>query len=221
MSMNELGNFLKELRGKRSLREVANLTNLSHTYIADVENGFRRGTNKPIKPSPETLKKLSEAYNYSYFDLMEKAGYLDDLTESEKQPLSIEKELDLKLRDAFSKIQTLIEQNIIKYEQFYDALGNVILDQKVNITLSITYSESNFEAIRSKILQSDNVFFKYSILEVSESIIEKGKSIKPTGMSFYNGGDDLTEDEIAVMESALMAYREQKKKLMEQMKKNN
>ncbi len=75
--MSELGELLKELRGKRSLREIAEITELSHTYISDIEKGYRRGTKKAINPSPETLKRLAEAYNYSYEKLMKAAGYLE------------------------------------------------------------------------------------------------------------------------------------------------
>lgn len=76
--MNDLGNLLKQLRGKRTLREVAELTELSHTYISDIEKGFRRGTKKPIHPSPDTLKRFAEAYDYPYEELMKVAGYLND-----------------------------------------------------------------------------------------------------------------------------------------------
>lgn len=40
------------------------------------------------------------------------------------------------------------------------------------------------------------------------------------GMSFYGGSESYTADEIEVMEAALKAYREQKKKLMDQMNNN-
>lgn len=83
--MNKLGELLKELRGKRSLREIAELTELSHTYISDIEKGYRRGTKKVIHPSPETLKRLAEAYNYSYEKLMKVAGYLDENGEIHSQ----------------------------------------------------------------------------------------------------------------------------------------
>lgn len=88
--MSELGDLLKELRGKRSLREIADITELSHTYISDIEKGYRRGTKKPIHPSPETLKRLADAYNYPYEKLMKVAGYLEAETNnsmiSEKKP---------------------------------------------------------------------------------------------------------------------------------------
>jgi HTH-type transcriptional regulator, competence development regulator len=76
MQMNELGTLLRELRGKKSLRQVADSTGLSHSYISDIENGYRRGSKTPLNPTPETLKRLSQAYDYSYEKLMELAGYI-------------------------------------------------------------------------------------------------------------------------------------------------
>jgi transcriptional regulator with XRE-family HTH domain len=61
-----------------SLRDVAHKSGLSHAYIRDLELERNRSTNDKIKPSPNTLKKLSDAYNFSYTELMFKAGYLDD-----------------------------------------------------------------------------------------------------------------------------------------------
>ncbi|MCY9667371.1 helix-turn-helix transcriptional regulator [Paenibacillus alginolyticus] len=71
------GKFLESLRGKMSLREAAHKSGLSHAYIRDLELERNRSTNEKIKPSPVTLKKLSDAYNFSYTELMEKAGYLE------------------------------------------------------------------------------------------------------------------------------------------------
>jgi repressor LexA len=75
--MENLGELLRKLRGKRSLRDAAELTGLSHTYISDIEKGVRHDTKAPIKPSPDALKRLAKAYNYSYPNLMVAAGYID------------------------------------------------------------------------------------------------------------------------------------------------
>ncbi|MGQ2376312.1 helix-turn-helix domain-containing protein [Companilactobacillus zhachilii] len=75
---DKLGSYLKELRGKESLRDVSKRTNgkISHSYIADLEKGVSRRGNK-ISPSPETLKVLSKVYNTDYDKLMKLAGYSD------------------------------------------------------------------------------------------------------------------------------------------------
>ena len=96
--MNELGELLRKLRGKKSLREVSELTQISHTYISDIEKGFRRGTKKPINPSPDTLKKLSEAYHYSYEEILKVAGYIEDKT-TNKDENDIAKRMEKIKRD--------------------------------------------------------------------------------------------------------------------------
>lgn len=75
---NHFGKFLETLRGKLSLRKVASKSGLSHAYIRDLELGRNRTTNDVIKPSPDTLRKLSHAYQYPYTDLLMKAGYLEE-----------------------------------------------------------------------------------------------------------------------------------------------
>jgi transcriptional regulator with XRE-family HTH domain len=75
--MNELGELLRELRGKKALRDISKITGLSHTYISDLEKGFKHGTKAPINPSFDTLKRLSKAYNYDYDKLLKAAGYID------------------------------------------------------------------------------------------------------------------------------------------------
>ncbi|MGG5376052.1 hypothetical protein IGI57_002560 [Enterococcus sp. DIV0213j] len=86
---NALGEYLRELRGKESLRSVSERINgrLSHSYISDLEKGVsRRGT--PINPTPEALKILSEAYNVKYDKLMSLAGYLDKEGHADQKQLN-------------------------------------------------------------------------------------------------------------------------------------
>ncbi|WP_426450632.1 helix-turn-helix domain-containing protein [Paenibacillus sp. S-38] len=75
--MTELAETLRKLRGRLSLREAAKRSGLSYTYIGSLEAGKHPRTGEPIKPSPESLKALSKAYNCSYSELMKIAGYLD------------------------------------------------------------------------------------------------------------------------------------------------
>jgi HTH-type transcriptional regulator, competence development regulator len=89
---SELGILLKKLRGKRTLRDVSEKTGLSHTYIRDLELGIRRATGKPIKPSARVLKKLADAYQYPFEDLMRAGGYEDLLqknTSGDHKPCDI------------------------------------------------------------------------------------------------------------------------------------
>lgn len=84
MYMKKLGKLLRELRGKESLRDASKRIGISHTYLDTIEKGFDKRSGKPVNPTPETLKLLSVAYNYSYNELMKAAGYLDDETNREQ-----------------------------------------------------------------------------------------------------------------------------------------
>lgn len=75
--MSELGEFLRKLRGKMSLREAAKRSGLSYSYISSLESGKHPRTGEPITPSPDSLKSLSKAYHYDYKELMKMAGHID------------------------------------------------------------------------------------------------------------------------------------------------
>lgn len=76
--MYELGELLKKLRGELSLREAASRSGLSYSYISSLEKGKHPRTGAPIKPTPEILRSLAKAYNYSYEELLKVTGVIDD-----------------------------------------------------------------------------------------------------------------------------------------------
>lgn len=81
MVLSEIGVFLRLLRERKgyTFREAAEKSGVSHSYIRYLEEGKRPGTNTPINPTPDTLRKLATAYDQSYEDLLSRAGYLDEL----------------------------------------------------------------------------------------------------------------------------------------------
>jgi transcriptional regulator with XRE-family HTH domain len=93
--VNELGAFLRKLRGEMTFREAAERSGLSHAYIRYLEIGKRPGTNTPINPSPEMLKGLAKAYNHPYKDLMVRAGYsYEEKEEIHKEETVEEREMN-------------------------------------------------------------------------------------------------------------------------------
>jgi transcriptional regulator with XRE-family HTH domain len=76
-----LGTYLANIRAtkKMTLREVEEATDheVSNAYISQLENG------KITKPSPNILHKLASAYGIAYELLMQKAGYLKDISSME------------------------------------------------------------------------------------------------------------------------------------------
>ncbi|CAN7578954.1 helix-turn-helix domain-containing protein [Rossellomorea sp. LjRoot5] len=137
--MNDLGNFLKELRGKLSLREVQEGTGISHTYLSTLEKGYDPRTKKPRKPTPEVLQKLARFYKVKYSDLMYLAGYLDesssdqsDFTPEEKKEKTKEYILKIKAIDEeLSKISKNKSSEIRLNQNSLDL--NTLLQEEVNL----------------------------------------------------------------------------------------
>lgn len=68
------GDFLRVLRrskGFKQQKDFAEATGVSQGTISRIENGTQ-------KPTPDTLKIFSRVLNFSYTDLMVKAGYYDE-----------------------------------------------------------------------------------------------------------------------------------------------
>lgn len=65
-------NFLREWRLVRglSVRKLASMSDVSGTYISDLESG------KITDPSPRKLWRIAEALRVPYYDLMRAAGYI-------------------------------------------------------------------------------------------------------------------------------------------------
>jgi transcriptional regulator with XRE-family HTH domain len=76
--LNNLSRLLMELRGNKTLREVAEKAGISHTYLGVLEKGIDPRSGKRIKPSTDTLERLAKAYKYPYEKLLKAAGYLNN-----------------------------------------------------------------------------------------------------------------------------------------------
>lgn len=83
--MNELGDYLKKLRGKRSIREAAEGIGISHTYLSTLEKGYDPRTKKERKPTVEVLGKISRYYDVPFLKLLDMANKkaLSDFSDDE------------------------------------------------------------------------------------------------------------------------------------------
>ncbi|MGJ5835931.1 helix-turn-helix domain-containing protein [Bacillus sp. G402] len=127
--MSKLGEYLIKARGKLSQREAAKRIGISHTYLGKIENGKDPRTGKDIKPTPETLKLISKAYQCDYEELMIKAGYIDEnetsnsegpkLTEHQRKIYEWAKSHDGLFFDSKPEdVEELIEEFEVVYELF-------------------------------------------------------------------------------------------------------
>lgn len=76
---NELGRTLESARKakKLSLRALADITGLNFGYIRDLELNVNRSTKQPVKPTVETLQKLSDPLDLPLDKLLKLAGYTE------------------------------------------------------------------------------------------------------------------------------------------------
>lgn len=66
------GSYLREIRENKgwSINQLAQAADISGSQISRIENGLRG------IPKPQTLRKIAEALDVPYEELMNKAGYL-------------------------------------------------------------------------------------------------------------------------------------------------
>ena len=71
--LQALGAFIRAQRtqAQMSLRDLADLTNVSNPYLSQIERGLH-------EPSVRVLKSISEALNVSIDTLLQRAGLLSD-----------------------------------------------------------------------------------------------------------------------------------------------
>ncbi|NEW07238.1 helix-turn-helix transcriptional regulator [Paenibacillus sp. SYP-B3998] len=152
---NSFGKFLEELRGKISLRKAADKSGLSHAYIRDLELGRNRTTNDVIKPSPETLRKLSLAYQYSYTELLMKAGYLEENTSSHTFT-------EIQLSDIW-----YLEFGIKSVRYYtYEGYSEEMIDSLVDFTTLIeTLTDRDFVKLDTNLFVNMNKINKYAPAE--------------------------------------------------------
>ncbi|NQX48636.1 helix-turn-helix domain-containing protein [Paenibacillus tritici] len=81
----EFGNYLKQLRESKGLtiNQLAALAGISGAQISRIENGLRG------VPKPATLRKIAEATEVSYEELMGHAGYLTEAESSPEGPIPV------------------------------------------------------------------------------------------------------------------------------------
>lgn len=83
--LETLQDILKSRREylKLSFRDAADLIGISHSYLHNLEKGIDPRTKVPIKPGPETLRLISEAYKIDFNHLMKIEGYLPEEKKSD------------------------------------------------------------------------------------------------------------------------------------------
>ena len=124
----EIGKYIKELRGSKSLRQMERDTGVSHTYLSSVEKGRDPRSKKELIPPPPTLKKIADGTGADYLEMLKIAGYLSDYMEEkliqlERKAKETSKE-NAKIADDF---------NFNEYDDVTNRLS-IAIEQKKKIT---------------------------------------------------------------------------------------
>ncbi|MBV6419570.1 MAG: hypothetical protein DAHOPDDO_00793 [Ignavibacteriaceae bacterium] len=103
--MDQIGEYIKRQRVERklTLRALEEITGIQNAYMSMVENG------KIKKPSPEILKKLSDAFRISYNLLLEIAGYPVQETDTNRA---------IGVPDEFTNLSFEEEGKLLEYLKF-------------------------------------------------------------------------------------------------------
>ncbi|WP_297967935.1 helix-turn-helix domain-containing protein [uncultured Anaerovibrio sp.] len=120
--MKKLAQILREKRAAMnlSLRSAAELIGISHTYLDKLEKGIDSRTGVSNKPTPDTLKLISEAYNLDYNDLLKMCRYIPIGNEVVPKCYSSDIKELIGIAETFTKPQI---QNLILYAKFLKQNG--------------------------------------------------------------------------------------------------
>lgn len=123
-----LGDYLREQRGQAqmSLRQLAELTDVSNPYLSQIERGLRR-------PSAEVLQQIAKALRISAESLYVRAGILD-ADESGARMVEDAIALDLRLTE---------RQKTALLDIYRSFVGT---DEASDTELAATVTEANQEA---------------------------------------------------------------------------
>jgi transcriptional regulator with XRE-family HTH domain len=113
-----LGAFIRSQRelAKLSLRQMAELTSLSHPYLSQVERGVHQ-------PSVRVLKLISQALNLSAETLLVQAGLLDGQSQAEPAQADLTEQIislvrsDHRLTEAQQAALIAVYQSMLEADQ--------------------------------------------------------------------------------------------------------
>ncbi|MDT0655125.1 MULTISPECIES: helix-turn-helix domain-containing protein [Staphylococcus] len=121
--MNGFGKKIRELRGKKSLREASKNIGISHTYLDSLEKGYDFRTGKERKPTIEVINKISKYYNYDFFELAQLANVFVSLKDT---PDEEKKDIIKKVKGGFENFKNESQSQLIDdYEDLFSTDLNI------------------------------------------------------------------------------------------------
>ena len=138
--INKLSEFIKMKRGDMSLREFAKLCgNISHTQIDSIERGIDPRTSKPVRPTVETLSKISKGTGVSvaYLAALANGDEFDDSEkpkkrnfQNTKKPSNDLSDLSKELIETFRQLDEKQKQQTLQFSKFLLSGDDTVADKK-------------------------------------------------------------------------------------------
>ena len=130
--MTKVGELIQKGREENnlSMRQLAELANVSHSDISRIESGERE------VPNPKVLRKISKYIGINYNDLMYASGLGAQV--SPLNPYLIEYYNNLKgddLRIAYKNLKSSVENNNIVIESLKKQVEDITDNEKKNVLL--------------------------------------------------------------------------------------
>lgn len=187
--MSKIGDYIKNYRGNMSLRDFAEKCNISHTHLDSIEKGCDPRTNKPVKITVDTLKKIAAAMNMSINDLLIVSG------EVNRNELHFDNIEPVFLTDSI-QIPVL---GIIKAGIPLEAQENIL--EYVDIPKEWTKGNKNFFGLK---ISGDSMYPKYQendivIFEQTEDYTYVNKK----DCAVLVNGDDATFKNVSISDNGI------------------
>jgi transcriptional regulator with XRE-family HTH domain len=183
---NFLGDFLRRLRESRnlSLRQAAKEAGISSAYVSQLEGG-KRGKRKKgedyFGPHPQILKKLAEVYHVTAYELMRRAGYLDDdrVYEGFSEEREMDRVFDFVIHDPLLKgIFTVLDKRAIVNR--YEAITGKRFITWAGESEHPSASKAEFSGLRSLdgMLYAETPHTKLTLAEVAQELSTTPEEVK-------------------------------------------
>jgi transcriptional regulator with XRE-family HTH domain len=123
------GEYIKNLRNENKLsqRDLAEKSGISNAEISRMETGERK------KPSPISLKAIAPFLGVSYEDLMQKAGYIEEVIEHKGFTENIYRDEEGRLIDISRRAKDMYEKDSKWANLAYRVTSSDLSETELNI----------------------------------------------------------------------------------------
>ena len=104
------GEYLREVRGNRSLQQLAQIAHIDKGYLSKIELDLRL-------PKIEMMEGLARAYGVDYAELLERRGFLVEDPEDQKMLIAFRRGLGKMDPQRKAKVMELLERN---FDEFFN-----------------------------------------------------------------------------------------------------